>query len=62
MAAHAEELSQLESANVGKPIAVARDEIPFVVDNLRFFAGNIFHGAMFLDQRSDRDRCPSDAD
>jgi betaine-aldehyde dehydrogenase/aminobutyraldehyde dehydrogenase len=39
VAEHAEELAQLESANVGKPIAVARDEIPFVVDNLRFFAG-----------------------
>jgi betaine-aldehyde dehydrogenase/aminobutyraldehyde dehydrogenase len=39
VAAHAEELAQLESANVGKPINVARGEIPFVVDNLRFFAG-----------------------
>jgi aminobutyraldehyde dehydrogenase len=36
---HAEELAQLESLNVGKPIAVARDEIPFAVDNMRFFAG-----------------------
>jgi 1-pyrroline dehydrogenase len=34
-----EELSQIESINVGKPIAAARDEIPVVVDNLRFFAG-----------------------
>jgi 1-pyrroline dehydrogenase len=34
-----EELSQLESANVGKPIEAMRDEIPVVVDNLRFFAG-----------------------
>ncbi|MEA2397268.1 MAG: betaine-aldehyde dehydrogenase [Thermoleophilaceae bacterium] len=34
-----EELSQLESVNVGKPIAAMRDEIPVVVDNLRFFAG-----------------------
>jgi len=39
VAEHAEELAQLESANVGKPIATAREEIPFVVDNLRFFAG-----------------------
>jgi aminobutyraldehyde dehydrogenase len=39
VAANAEELAQLESANVGKPISVAREEIPFVVDNLRFFAG-----------------------
>jgi 1-pyrroline dehydrogenase len=34
-----EELSQLESRNVGKPIDAARDEIPVCVDNLRFFAG-----------------------
>jgi len=37
--AHAEEFAQLESANVGKPIAVAREEVPFGVDNMRFFAG-----------------------
>jgi hypothetical protein len=37
--ARGEELSQIESLNVGKPIAAMRDEIPFVVDNLRFFAG-----------------------
>jgi betaine-aldehyde dehydrogenase/aminobutyraldehyde dehydrogenase len=37
--AHAEEFAQLESANVGKPITVAREEIPFGVDNMRFFAG-----------------------
>ena len=36
---HAQELAQLESLNVGKPIAVARDGIPFAVDNMRFFAG-----------------------
>jgi 1-pyrroline dehydrogenase len=36
---HAEEFAQLESLNVGKPITVARDEIPFGVDNMRFFAG-----------------------
>jgi len=35
----AEELIALESLNVGKPIAAMRDEIPFIVDNLRFFAG-----------------------
>jgi betaine-aldehyde dehydrogenase len=34
-----EELSQLESLNVGKPIEAMREEIPVVVDNLRFFAG-----------------------
>jgi betaine-aldehyde dehydrogenase/aminobutyraldehyde dehydrogenase len=36
---HAEEFAQLESVNVGKPITVAREEIPFGVDNMRFFAG-----------------------
>jgi betaine-aldehyde dehydrogenase len=35
-----EELSQLESTNVGKPIEAMREEIlPFMVDNLRYFAG-----------------------
>ena len=34
-----DELARLESANVGKPLAVARDEIPAISDNLRFFAG-----------------------
>ncbi|MBI3552748.1 MAG: gamma-aminobutyraldehyde dehydrogenase [Elusimicrobia bacterium] len=33
------ELAQLESQNTGKPIKLARDgDIPFAVDNLRFFA------------------------
>src|SRR5437764_2566734 len=37
---HAEEISELESDNAGKPInAFREDEIPFMVDNLRFFAG-----------------------
>jgi betaine-aldehyde dehydrogenase len=37
---HGEELAELESANAGKPIAAFReDEMPFLVDNLRFFAG-----------------------
>jgi betaine-aldehyde dehydrogenase len=36
----ADEVSALESANAGKPINAFRDdEIPFMVDNLRFFAG-----------------------
>ena len=35
-----EELAQLEATNAGKPINAFRDdEIPFMVDNLRFFAG-----------------------
>jgi 1-pyrroline dehydrogenase len=37
--ANAEELAQIESTNVGKPIEVARAEPPVMVDNLRFFAG-----------------------
>jgi 1-pyrroline dehydrogenase len=36
---NAEELAQLESQNVGKPIGAAREEMPFAADNLRFFAG-----------------------
>ncbi|MBI3926195.1 MAG: gamma-aminobutyraldehyde dehydrogenase [Armatimonadetes bacterium] len=36
---HGEELALLESRNVGKPISLARMEIPFLADNLRFFAG-----------------------
>ena len=36
---NAEELATIESANVGKPLGYARDEIPVCVDNLRFFAG-----------------------
>jgi 1-pyrroline dehydrogenase len=36
---NAEELAQLESINVGKPLMASRDEIPFSADNLRFFAG-----------------------
>jgi betaine-aldehyde dehydrogenase len=37
---HADEITELESANAGKPINAFRDdEIPFMVDNLRFFAG-----------------------
>ena len=39
MEEHTEELWRLESLNVGKPAAIAVDEIPFSVDNLRFFAG-----------------------
>jgi betaine-aldehyde dehydrogenase len=37
---HGEEIARLEALNAGKPItAVARDEIPVMADNLRFFAG-----------------------
>ena len=37
--ARADELGRLESKNAGKPLGAAIDEIPVVVDNLRFFAG-----------------------
>jgi len=36
---HGEELARLESANVGKPWWVAKDEPPAMSDCLRFFAG-----------------------
>ncbi|MGH2359599.1 MAG: gamma-aminobutyraldehyde dehydrogenase, partial [bacterium] len=36
---HAAELAQIESRNVGKPITVSRADLPFISDNLRFFAG-----------------------
>jgi len=37
---HGDELAELEADNAGKPLqAVKDDEIPAIVDNLRFFAG-----------------------
>ncbi len=37
---HADELTELEVAETGKPVPVFRDgELPFAADNLRFFAG-----------------------
>src|SRR5205809_1249321 len=36
---NAEELAELESVNVGKPLSYAKDEMPVCADNLRFFAG-----------------------
>jgi 1-pyrroline dehydrogenase len=36
---HSDELAQVESRNVGKPLAYAKDELPVCSDNLRFFAG-----------------------
>src|SRR2546421_12581106 len=42
--AHAEELAELESQDAGKPIKLARDsDIPFSIDNIRFFAGAARH-------------------
>ncbi len=38
--AHGDELAELEADNAGKPIeAFKADELPFMADNLRFFAG-----------------------
>src|SRR5437764_12121468 len=34
-----DELAELESQNVGKPLSYAKDELPVCADNLRFFAG-----------------------
>ena len=34
-----DELAEIESRNVGKPLPVARDEFPVMADNIRFFAG-----------------------
>jgi betaine-aldehyde dehydrogenase len=37
---NADEIAELESDNAGKPIEAFRnDELPFMIDNLRFFAG-----------------------
>ena len=36
---HAEELARLESLDVGKPMRVARSDLEFAGDGLRFFAG-----------------------
>jgi 1-pyrroline dehydrogenase len=46
--AHGDELARIESENVGKPLAsTISEEIPFIVDNLRFFAA----GARLLEGR-----------
>ena len=37
--ADADELARLEAIDVGKPIEVSKADIPFITDNLRFFAG-----------------------
>jgi len=36
---HTDELAELESLNVGKPLSYAKDELPVCSDNFRFFAG-----------------------
>jgi len=37
--ANTDELAEIESRDVGKPLGYARDEMPVCSDNLRFFAG-----------------------
>jgi 1-pyrroline dehydrogenase len=39
MDADADNLAQLEAEDVGKPISVSAADIPFITDNVRFFAG-----------------------
>ncbi len=46
--ANTDELAEIESRNVGKPLAYAKDELPVCSDNLRFFAG----AARILEGRS----------
>ena len=36
---NADELAEIESRNVGKPLSYAKDEMPVCIDNIRFFAG-----------------------
>jgi 1-pyrroline dehydrogenase len=43
MEADADHLAKLEAEDVGKPISVSAADIPFIVDNLRFFAGAARH-------------------
>lgn len=44
MEAHAQEIAELESQDVGKPIKLARDgDIPFSIDNIHFFASAARH-------------------
>jgi 1-pyrroline dehydrogenase len=45
---NADEIGAIESRNVGKPLGAARDEVPEMVDQLRFFAG----AARILEGRS----------
>ena len=45
---NADELAEIESRNVGKPLSYAKDELPVCVDNVRFFAG----AARILEGRS----------
>jgi 1-pyrroline dehydrogenase len=47
--ANGDQIAELESGNVGKPMSLVKtEELPGIVDNLRFFAG----GARFLEGRA----------
>jgi len=41
VAAHAEELAELESRNTGKPLALAREDVAGTVDTFQFMAGAV---------------------
>ena len=61
---HADELIALESQNTGKPLAlVASEEIPPMVDQIRFFAGPSPHRRSLNGPGTAREgtvrRCPS---
>jgi acyl-CoA reductase-like NAD-dependent aldehyde dehydrogenase len=43
MEADVDTLAKLEAEDVGKPISVSSADIPFIIDNLRFFAGAARH-------------------
>jgi len=45
---HADEFTEIESANVGKPLSALPDEMDLTIDNFRFFAG----GARALEGRA----------
>ena len=53
---NADELAQLESQNVGKPLGAAKDEMPVSADNIRFFAGaaRVLEGKSAGDRKSTR--------
>lgn len=55
IAEHTEEIAALESDNVGKPLHLAREEVEFAVDNIRFFAG----AARVMDAKAAGEYSPS---
>lgn len=54
LAAHADELAELESRDSGKPISTARTiDIPRAIANFRFFAGAVRHGQTAAHEMAD---------